>query len=122
VSANLSQSNSEIASTLQNTAKLTKNLSETDINGTLTGADKAIVDLQKTLVSVDAAVKELNGVLVQANSGEGTLGMLLEDGNLYKDLDVTLKNLDLLLEDVRKNPARYTRILSKKRPPYEEKK
>ena len=30
-----------------------------------------------------------------------------------------MNNLDLLLEDVRKNPARYTRILSKKRAPYE---
>jgi phospholipid/cholesterol/gamma-HCH transport system substrate-binding protein len=122
VSANLSQSNSEITSTLQNTAKLTQNLSEVDINGTLTGADNAIIDLQKTLVTVGSAVKELNGVLVQANSGEGTLGMLLEDADLYKDLDATLKNLDLLLEDVRKNPARYTRVLSKKRKPYEEEK
>jgi phospholipid/cholesterol/gamma-HCH transport system substrate-binding protein len=74
------------------------------------------------LVSVGSAVKELNGVLVQANSGEGTLGMLLEDANLYKDLDATLRNLDLLLEDVRKNPARYTRVLSRKRKPYEEEK
>jgi phospholipid/cholesterol/gamma-HCH transport system substrate-binding protein len=122
VTTNLSQSNSEITSTLQNTARLTQNLSEVDINGTLTGADKAIVDLQKTLLTVDAAVKELSGVLVSANSGEGTLGMLLDDANLYKDLDASLKNLDLLLEDVRKNPARYTRVLSKKRKPYEEKK
>ena len=103
-------------------ARLTQNLSEIDINGTLTGADKAIVDLQQTLASVDVAVKELNGVLVSANSGDGTLGLLLQDGNLYKDLDATMKNLDLLLEDVRKNPARYTRVLSKKRKPYEEKK
>jgi hypothetical protein len=48
--------------------------------------------------------------------------MLLEDANLYKDLDATLRNLDLLLEDVRKNPARYTRVLSRKRKPYEEEK
>ena len=120
VTANLSQSNSEIASTLRNTAKLTQNLSEININGTLTDADKAIVDLQKTLLTVDAAVKELNGVLVSANNGEGTLGLLLQDGDLYKDLDATLKNLDILLEDVRENPARYTRVLSKKRPPYKE--
>ncbi|MFT6148171.1 MAG: phospholipid/cholesterol/gamma-HCH transport system substrate-binding protein [Saprospiraceae bacterium] len=122
VSSNLSESNAEIKSTLQNTSRLTQNLSEIDINGTLTGADKAIVDLQQTLASVDVAVKELNGVLVSANSGDGTLGLLLQDGNLYKDLDATMKNLDLLLEDVRKNPARYTRVLSKKRKPYEEKK
>ena len=118
VTKNLSESNAQIRNTLDNTATLTRNLSEVDINGTLGGADKAIVDLQKTLVSVDGAVKELNQVLVQANNGEGTLGLLLQDETLYKDLDATMKNLDLLLEDVRKNPARYTRILSKKRPPY----
>ncbi len=119
VTNSLAASNAQIKATLDNTAKLTQNLSEVDINGTLGGADEAIGDLQKTLVSVDGAVKELNQVLIQANSGEGTLGLLLQDGELYKDLDASLKNLDILLEDVRENPARYTRILSKKRPAYE---
>lgn len=122
VTSNLSASNADIQMALNNTAKLTKNLSEVDINGTLGGADKAIVDLQKTLGTVDGAVKELNMVLNQANSGDGTLGLLLQDGQLYEDLDETMKNLDLLLEDFRENPARYTRVLSKKRKPYEEKK
>lgn len=119
VTKNLAASNAQIKATLDNTAKLTQNLSEVDINSTLGGADEAIGDLQKTLVSVDGAVKELNQVLIQANSGEGTLGLLLQDGELYKDLDASLKNLDILLEDIRENPARYTRILSKKRPAYE---
>lgn len=121
VTKNLAASNEDIKKTLDNTAKLTQNLSEVDINSTVGGADNAIADLQKTLGSVDGAVKELNQVLIQANSGEGTLGLLLQDGELYKDLDATLKNLDILLEDVRENPARYTRILSKKRPAYKEK-
>lgn len=118
VTQNLASSNAQIKSTLDNTAKLTQNLSEVDINSTVGGADNAIEDLQKTLVSVNGAVKELNQVLVQANSGEGTLGLLLQDGALYQDLDATLKNLDVLLEDIRENPARYTRVLSKKRPAY----
>ncbi|MFK7947545.1 MAG: MlaD family protein [Saprospiraceae bacterium] len=121
VTRNLASSNDKIKETLDNTAKLTQNLSEVDINATLGGADKAIGDLQKTLVSVDGAVKELSQVLVQANSGEGTLGLLLQDGELYNDLDASLKNLDILLEDIRENPARYTRVLSKKRPAYKEK-
>lgn len=122
VTNNLAASNAQIKNTLESTAKLTQNLSEADISSTLGGANTAIEELQKTLVSVDKAVKEFNQTLAQANSGEGTLGMLLQDGELYKDLDASLKNLDILLEDLRENPARYTRILSKKRPAYGEQK
>lgn len=119
VAANLNASNSDIQLSLKNTVVLTDNLSKIDLNGTLGSADKAIVELQQTLSTADVAIKELNLALGKANNGEGTLGLLLENGDLYRDLDKTMNNLDLLLEDVRKNPARYTRILSKKRAPYE---
>lgn len=119
VASNLNSSNSDIQQTLKNTVTLTDNLSKVDINGTLGNADKAIVDLQSTLSTADVAIKELNTALTKANKGEGTLGLLLENGDLYEGLDKTMNNLDLLLEDIRKNPARYTRVLSKKRAPYE---
>ena len=119
VASNLNASNSDIQQSLKNTVVLTDNLSKVDLNGTLGSADKAIVDLQNTLSTADIAIKELNTALGKANNGEGTLGLLLENGDLYEDLDNTMTNLDLLLEDIRKNPARYTRILSKKRAPYD---
>jgi phospholipid/cholesterol/gamma-HCH transport system substrate-binding protein len=119
VSKNLTESNADIQQTLRNTATITQTLSKTDINGTVNNASAAITELQQTIKTVDVAVKELNTVLTQANSGDGTLGKLLADDGLYNDLDKTLQNLDLLLEDLRQNPARYTRVLSKKRPPYQ---
>jgi phospholipid/cholesterol/gamma-HCH transport system substrate-binding protein len=42
--------------------------------------------------------------------GEGTLGMLINDDKLYKDLEKSASELNLLLEDIRLNPKRYVRV------------
>ncbi|NJK82776.1 MAG: MCE family protein, partial [Saprospiraceae bacterium] len=52
-------------------------------------------------------------------SGEGTLGKLLQEDDLYLQLDKAVKNMDFLLQDIRLHPERYRRILSKKEMPYE---
>ena len=57
--------------------------------------------------------------MAQLNEGEGTLGQLLQNDQLYKDMNQAVNNLDLLVEDFRLNPARYTTVLRKKRPEYE---
>jgi phospholipid/cholesterol/gamma-HCH transport system substrate-binding protein len=42
--------------------------------------------------------------------GEGTLGMLINNDQLYKDLEKSALELNLLLEDIRLNPKRYVRV------------
>lgn len=70
-------------------------------------------NLQKTLANVDK-------IMANLQSGKGTMGKLLTDEDLYKNLEKTSKELDLLLEDVRLNPTRYVNIsvFGKKNKPY----
>ena len=44
--------------------------------------------------------------------------MLLSDQQFAKEVQLTVKHLELLLQDVRLHPERYRRILSKKKDPY----
>ena len=101
-------------------------LAKTDIEGAVNkastamdGASGAIASLETTLASADEMVKNLNAVLTKVNNSEGTLGLLMNDKQMYNDLARSLKNLDFLLQDFRLHPERYRRILSKKKMPYE---
>lgn len=67
----------------------------------------AQANITHTLLMTDSVMTELSGILQKVNAGEGTLGALLNDEDLYKNLEATSKNLEKLIEDVHKNPKRY---------------
>jgi phospholipid/cholesterol/gamma-HCH transport system substrate-binding protein len=46
-------------------------------------------------------------LLQNVSSDQGTLGLLINDATLYKNLNYTAKNLDALLFDIRRQPRRY---------------
>jgi len=76
--------------------------------------------LEGTLEELNTTVSTLNEVIVKLNEGQGTLGKLINEEEAYDNLNASLKELELLLEDFRVHPKRYTRVLSKKEIPYEE--
>ena len=44
------------------------------------------------------------------NRGEGSLGMMANDKQLYNNLSSSLTSLDKLLDDLKKHPSRYINI------------
>ncbi len=46
----------------------------------------------------------------EAAEGEGSAGQLLKDAELYKNLSASLKDLQSLIGDVRKDPGKYLRV------------
>jgi len=76
--------------------------------------------LQGTLAEADKAAQELSSLMIKMNSGDGTLGKLMNQDDLYNNLEKAVRNMDLLMEDIRLHPERYRRILSKKKMPYQE--
>ena len=53
------------------------------------------------------SLEHLNGTLAVVNSGEGTLGKLVSDDELYNSLVESSQNLALLIDDLKKNPGKY---------------
>ena len=68
------------------------------------------IDTQKlnaTVANLDRTVSELNGVIAAMERGEGSLGKVLKDEQLYNNLEETSKNLNSLVVDIKENPKRY---------------
>lgn len=56
---------------------------------------------------LNAAVGRLNDILDRIDSGEGTVGKLMNDALLYENLRQASENLSVLLADLKENPKRY---------------
>ena len=65
------------------------------------------VDLNLILTNLDSTISNLNKITNKLNQGEGTVGKLLYDDGLFKNLDNATKNLEELIEDIKLNPKRY---------------
>lgn len=101
----LSENTGKLDATFSNLKSISDTLSASDIYGTVAGL-KASLEQTKTMIE-------------NMNSGKGTAGQLLTNDSLYTNLNLSLKNLNLLIEDLKANPKRYVHfsIFGKKNTP-----
>ena len=62
------------------------------------------------VAELEKMVGELNAVLASVKDENGSVGKLLNDGDLYNNLTVASDNLSALLADLKENPHRYINI------------
>ena len=60
--------------------------------------------------NLDKTVTNLEMVLAKVNNGEGTVGQLMKNDTLYRNIDTTVGSLNNLLKDLKENPSRYVHI------------
>jgi len=96
ITANLKKSNDQVTAIVGNARKLTDDL--------LTS------DYKNVIASASSTLKSLNAVLDDAKNGKGTLGKLLGDEQLYKELINTNTDLQNLVNDIQLHPERYIHI------------
>lgn len=94
--SNLEQNNAAFDSIIQNTKQATAELAE--------------MDLESTMKSLQASMENFKEASEKFNSKEGTLGMLLNDKQLYQNLESASRKLSILIDDVRLHPKRYVNI------------
>ncbi len=83
--------------TLQNAETLTATLNRVDIEGIANNANQTISNANLITNKLSTAM----------NSKDNSLGMLLNDNSISVNLDSTMRNAALLLEDLRLHPKRY---------------
>ena len=66
--------------------------------------------LARTETRLATAVSRADSVFLKANSGQGSLGLMLNDPALYRNSDSLVSELRALVADVRKNPRRYLNV------------
>jgi phospholipid/cholesterol/gamma-HCH transport system substrate-binding protein len=93
------------------TPKIDGILSEIDA----TSKEISAIEFAALATQVKSLSTELQKTTTAINSKEGTLGMLVNDKQMYNDLDATIAKLNALLADIEKYPRRYTGITERQR-------
>lgn len=111
-----------ITANLQSTSKELDNVMHNDLPGivknvntitnnidTLTHTLNAL-PIETTIGSINELVANLKAATSQLNETDNTAGLLLNDSQLYEQLNTAVTSLDSLLNDIRTNPKRYINI------------
>lgn len=108
ITANLNQSSVQLNSLLKNDIPhLTSTLNKVGDNAVTLTDNLNALDLQGTLGKVNTTMNNVQAATDKLNSGEGSLGLLLNDTSLYGNLNTTVNSATNLLEDLKENPHRY---------------
>jgi phospholipid/cholesterol/gamma-HCH transport system substrate-binding protein len=70
----------------------------------------AKLNVGKTFGKLDKSLGQISTILGKIDQGDGSLGLLLNNDSLYKNLNQSANDLDLLLKDLKENPKRYVRF------------
>jgi len=86
ISNNIEANNGEIKNILSNFSTISDSFVKSDIATTL---------------------QNFNNITTRINNGEGSVGLLMRDDKIYKNLEQSTKELSELIEDIKKHPSRY---------------
>lgn len=100
VSGNLARNNEQVSSAIRNIELTTANLANAPIQQTVAALQGTIDQLKTTIAKLDANV----------NNPQGSLGKLMNDQQLYDQLNKVALSMEILLDDVRVHPKRYVNI------------
>jgi phospholipid/cholesterol/gamma-HCH transport system substrate-binding protein len=118
----LNGKDAEIAAILGNVKETTVGLKglTPKIDGILneidaTSKELSAIEFGALAAQVKNLATELEKTTTAVNSKDGTLGMLVNDKELYNNLDITVAKLKALLADIEKYPRRYTGFTERQR-------
>ena len=80
------------------------------------------VNLAATVTKLQNTLQSFNRILDSIENGQGTLGKLVKDDKLYKNLEGSTKELEELLREMKENPKRFVHfsVFGKKETTYQE--
>jgi len=93
ITENIKQNNEQISTIIKNFSQLSDTLAKANIAQTFMKTNEVLLQTEK--------------IFEKILDGEGTMGMLINDKELYDNLSNSAVSLDQLLIDMKKNPKRY---------------
>lgn len=105
----LRENRSDFKSTAESMRELSSDFSEV-VGSRKEKLTRGIDDFSTAAARLDSITVSLKAVAQRIESGDGTLGMLINEKKLHEDLELVLQNLNALLEDVKADPHKYFKI------------
>ena len=93
ITSNLHNNNESLGNVIKNIESISDSLAKSQIRSTVN--------------NLDASLKQFDDVITKINNGEGSIGLLVNDKELYNNLSSASSQLDQLLADMKKRPKRY---------------
>ncbi len=110
MTANLSKATTSMPAVMADAKNIAGNLDSISSDLKVISAELREMPLDSTMQNVYVATLSLRQILDAMQSKDSSLGLLLNDPELYNNLNSTVGSLDSLLIDVKKNPKRYISI------------
>ncbi|MCZ2444250.1 MAG: MlaD family protein [Flavobacteriales bacterium] len=93
ITDNLRKNNDVIGSILENVNEITDSLAKSNF--------------KETIANATSVIGKIDLMMDKISRGEGTLGALLYDDKIYRELDAAAENLNKLISDIEDNPEKY---------------
>jgi phospholipid/cholesterol/gamma-HCH transport system substrate-binding protein len=110
----VAEQNSNLTETMaafRNTAtRINGMVDSADIKATMANLRETSANAARLSTNIDSTNNQLRLLLDKAQNGNGTIGKLLSDSLLYKDIRHTVASLDSLLADFKANPKKYINL------------
>ncbi|MDX5422089.1 MAG: MlaD family protein [Hymenobacteraceae bacterium] len=103
ITANINALTNSLRQTERQINRITANMAE--LTDTLKQAE-----ITKLVSNANDAVTELETAVAKFNSNQGSMGRLLNDEELYENLNRSTQSLNLLLRDIQAYPKRYVQF------------
>jgi phospholipid/cholesterol/gamma-HCH transport system substrate-binding protein len=103
ITSNLAKNNDHISRAMANLDNITDSLAKSN--------------LKQTIANTNLALQHFAEIMAKVNSGQGSMGMLVNDKKLYEELTKSSTDLDALLIDIKTYPGRYFSIFGRKDKP-----
>lgn len=113
----LKETNDDLKRSIESLRKSMENLEgltadeEGNIRNMLANLETASAELDTITKNLGSITGDLSQIMRKINEGEGTLGLMVNDPNLYHNLDSLAVNLNVFLEQMNENPKHYLRHL-----------
>ncbi len=96
ITDNLEANNTKLSNIINNFNSISDSLAKIELAATIKKADKTLADV--------------SSIMDKVNSGEGTLGMLINNDTLHTSLLETNKEVQFLINDLYMNPWKYVHV------------
>lgn len=123
LNALLEQKTENIASIIENLDILSSEflLVMPKINRTMGNIASATDSLPKLMESGAKSFEEIQKLLANITDSDGNINKLINDKELYENLTVSMKNLSVLLDDIKVNPKKYINVTVFEKKTFDEK-
>ncbi|MBK8425607.1 MAG: MCE family protein [Lewinellaceae bacterium] len=117
ITRGLRDSNKDISALIANLSEVSAQLKNADLSkstakavSTLDSVTQSLTALRGTLSTTERTISRVDTLAQNLINGEGLVGKSLTDEALYDNLVRTTRHMNLLMQDLRLNPKRYTTV------------